>query len=73
LTAIAITVSLGVSTDQKKPEKTGPCRTSQAGRELKVTRAGVLLFPAKADDAWFKDLKAQLDEYKLIGSMHGVT
>ena len=54
--------------DQKKPEKDWTMQDFlKRARELKVDGVSLesCFFPAKADDEWFKDLKAQLDEYKL--------
>ena len=52
--------------DQKKPPKNWTMQDFlKRGRELKVDGVSLesCFFPKGADQAWFKDLKAQLDEY----------
>jgi sugar phosphate isomerase/epimerase len=54
--------------DQQKPAKDWTMQDFlKRARELKVDGVSLesCFFPPNADDAWFKDLKAQLDEYKL--------
>lgn len=52
--------------DQQKPAKDWTMQDFlKRAKELKVDGVSLesCFFPAKADDAWFKDLRAQLDEY----------
>jgi sugar phosphate isomerase/epimerase len=52
--------------DQEKPPKDWTMQDFlKRAKELKVDGVSLesCFFPAKADDAWFKDLKAQLDDY----------
>lgn len=54
--------------DQKKPPKNWTMQDFlKRARELKVDGVSLesCFFPPKIDQAWFKDLKAQLDEYGL--------
>ena len=52
--------------DQQKPAKDWTMQDFlKRAKELKVDGVSLesCFLPAGADDAWFKDLKAQLDEY----------
>ncbi len=54
--------------DQEKPAKDWTMQDFlRRAKELKVDGVSLesCFFPAKADEAWFKDLKAQLDDYGL--------
>src|SRR5512138_181036 len=54
--------------DQQKPAKDWTMQDFlKRAKELKVDGVSLesCFFPASADDAWFKDLKAQLDDYGL--------
>ena len=54
--------------DQEKPAKNWSMQDFlKRARELKVDGVSLesCFFPANADDAWYKDLKAQLDDYGL--------